>query len=331
MDQTIIPNINSEMDIELQSISAVYKAITAKLQEFIVGNHDLMQLILVALLSEGHILIEGVPGTAKTTIAKSLSLITNCEFRRVQGAVDIQPADVIGVRIYDASTREFALKQGPIFTNILLADELNRMNPKAQSAFIESMSERQVTIDGITMPLPQPFIVIATQNPYEMEGTFPLIEVQRDRFMFSISISHLNPEDELQILKRFSGGQLTWTNYANSIIPIINKESLIRNIKYISTIHIEDPIHLYIRDIVVATRNHPDIWLGASARASISFISGVRALAALHGRRYVIPDDVKWIAPTVLNHRIYLTREAEIEGIRPTDIIQEILETVEVQ
>jgi MoxR-like ATPase len=331
MDQTDDSFKELHPEAEIKALAGYYKTITEKLQEYIIGNQDLIQIILIALLSGGHILIEGVPGTAKTTIAKSIALISGCDFRRVQGAVDIQPSDILGVRIFDSVTREFTLKPGPIFTNILLADELNRMNPKAQGAFIESMSERQVTIDGNTMPLPGPFIVIATQNPYEMEGTFPLIEVQRDRFMFSAVTSHLDPADELEIIKRMSTGQLSWTQFADSISPIINKNTLNNAIKSLSSIRMEDPIHTYIRDIVVATRNHPDVALGASSRASISFVSGVRALAALHGRMYVIPDDVKWIAQTVLMHRIYLTREAEVEGIRTTDIIQEILETIEVQ
>lgn len=331
MDMSDNQHLDSQLDSEIQALSALYKDVTGKIEEYVVGNQVLIKLILIALLSEGHILIEGVPGTAKTTIAKSIALITGCDFRRVQGAVDIQPADIVGVRTYDLISREFILNQGPVFTNILLVDELNRMNPKAQSAFIESMSERQATIDGVTMPLPSPFIVIATQNPYEMEGTFPLIEVQRDRFMFSMTTSHLDPEDELTIIRRASGGQLTWNTFADTITPLIQKDALIRTIKNLSAIHIEDPVHQYIRDIVIATRNHPDVALGASSRASISFVSGARALAALNGRMYVIPDDVKWIARSVLMHRIYLNREAEVEGIRSTEIIQEILETVEVQ
>jgi MoxR-like ATPase len=322
---------NNEPKDEIQILAALYKSVSKKLEDYIVGNQDLIRLILVALLSDGHILIEGVPGTAKTTIAKSIALITGCDFRRIQGAVDIQPSDIIGVRIFDSVTRDFTLKQGPVFTNILLADELNRMNPKAQSAFIESMSERQVTIDGITMPLPNPFMVIATQNPFEMEGTFPLIEVQRDRFMFSMSTTHLDPDDELRIIRKASDGQLNWKNFADSITPVIDPDTLMKSIQNLSTIRIEDPVHQYIRDIVVATRNHPDVALGASSRASLSFIAGVRALAALDGRNYVIPDDIKWIARPVLMHRIYLTRGAEVEGIRSADIIQEILDTIEVQ
>nr|WP_319540108.1 MoxR family ATPase [uncultured Methanospirillum sp.] len=331
MNKTNNHSYHNKDDSTVTILETLSREATKKIQEYIVGNQDLIQLILVALLSNGHILIEGVPGTAKTTIAKSIALITGCDFRRIQGAVDIQPADIIGVRTYDIVSRDFVLKPGPVFTNILLADELNRMNPKAQSAFIESMSERQATIDGETIPLPDPFIVIATQNPYEMEGTFPMIEVQRDRFMFSMDTSHLDSEEELMVIRRASDGKLNWKNYADSISPIIEKETLIQLIKKISDIHIEDPILQYIRDIIIKTRNHPDIALGASSRASISFISGVKSLAALQGREYVIPDDVKWIAQKVLKHRIYLTREAEIEGINPTEIIQEILESVEVQ
>ncbi len=324
-------NTKVNFEDEIAVIASLNTTIQNKLQEFIVGNQDLIQLILVALLSEGHILIEGVPGTAKTTIAKSISKIIGAEFKRVQGAIDIQPTDVIGVRIYDAEKKDFSLKKGPIFTNILLADELNRMNPKSQSAFIESMSENQATIDGITIPLPRPFIVIATQNPYELEGTFPLIEVQRDRFMFSISTAQLGPEEELQIIQRISAGKLSWSDYANSIKTLIEQDALIRFISIVSSIRIEEPINRYIRDIIIATRNHPDVGLGASTRASVAFVQGVKALAALRGRTYVIPDDVKWIARTVLLHRIYLTREAEIEGVKPNDIIQEILDTIEVQ
>lgn len=314
----------------LSSIAGLHTAISEKIGEFIVGNRDLTDLILIALLAEGHILIEGLPGTAKTTLAKAIALITGCEFARIQGAVDLQPADMIGVQIYNQNMGEFSLRKGPIFTNILLADELNRVHPKAQSAFIESMSERQTTIDGITLPLPRPFVVIATQNSFELEGTFPLIEAQRDRFMFSIGISHLNAEEELDIIRRVSGGHLIWNRYADSIRPVTSPDGLLGFIDLVSRIRIEDPVHRYIRDIVIATRNHPDIALGASSRASISFVKGSKGAAALQGRTYVIPDDVKRIAPAVLMHRIFLSREAEIEGLKPADIIREILDSIEV-
>jgi MoxR-like ATPase len=311
-------------------LADLHHKIIKQLSGFIVGNRDLIELICIALLSEGHILIEGLPGTAKTTIAKAIALVTGCEFARIQGAVDLQPADMIGVRIYDPEKREFSLRKGPVFTNVLLADEMNRVHPKAQSAFIEAMSERQATIDGITLQVPRPFIVIATQNSFELEGTFPLIEAQRDRFMFSINISPLNPDEELEVIKRADSGALTWNSFVSTLIPVTSPDRLLELIDMVSQVRMEDPIHRYIRDIIIATRNHPDIGLGASSRASISFVKGSKGAAALDGRSYVIPDDVKKVALPVLMHRLYLTREAEIEGIRPADIIQEILSRVEV-
>lgn len=316
--------------IQLAGISRFHDAIIGKLGTYIVGNSDLLELILIALLSEGHILIEGVPGTAKTTIAKAVALATNCMFDRIQGAVDLQPADLIGVRIYDQATRTFNLRQGPIFTNILLADEINRINPKSQSAFIEAMSEQQATIDGDTYRLPTPFLVIATQNPYELQGTFPLIEAQRDRFMFGLKSGHLGSEDELDLVRRASSGKLDWNDFSDSISLNITRENLLAMIKTVNTIHIGDPVLTYIRDIVVATRENSDIDLGASSRASIAFVRGARAKAAIAKRTYVLPDDVKAIAYEILNHRILLTREAEIEGLSPKDVIRDILGTIEV-
>jgi MoxR-like ATPase len=320
----------SQNEQDFADIVALQQSITAKLNEFIVGNRELIELIIISLLTEGHILIEGVPGTAKTTIAKAIAAITGCEFGRIQGAVDIQPADMIGVRIFDPNTREFNMRKGPVFTNILLADELNRVNPKAQSAFIEIMSERHATIDGITMELPSPFVVIATQNPYEQEGTFPLIEAQRDRFMFSMISTYLGAEDELLVIKRVTAGKLDWNTFALTIKPLSDRDKILQSIKKVAQVRLEDPIHTYIRDIVMATRTHSDIDLGASSRASIALVKGAKGVAAVDGRSYVIPDDVKKIAPSVLLHRIYPTREAELEGIRASDIIREILETVEV-
>ena len=312
------------------ALARLHTAVVSTLSPFIVGNQDLIELILIALIAEGHILIEGLPGTAKTTIAKAIAMVTGCEFARIQGAVDLQPADMIGVRIYDQQSCEFNLRKGPIFTNVLLADEMNRVHPKAQSAFIEAMSERQATIDGITLPVPRPFIVIATQNSFELEGTFPLIEAQRDRFMFSIGISPLSPDEELSVIKRASDGTLTWNRFAETLRPVTSPGCLQAAIDRVSRVRMEDPVHRYIRDIIIATRNHPDIGLGASSRASISFVKGAKGAAALAGRTYVIPDDVKKIALSVLIHRLYLTREAEIEGVRPGDIITDIMGRIEV-
>lgn len=324
-------NWNDDSDrVKISALAGFHAEVVSSLSPFIVGNQELIELILIALLSEGHILIEGLPGTAKTTIAKAIALVTGCEFARIQGAVDLQPADMIGVRIYDQQSCEFTLRKGPVFTNVLLADEMNRVHPKAQSAFIEAMSERQATIDGITLPVPRPFIVIATQNSFELEGTFPLIEAQRDRFMFSIVLSPLSSDEELEVIKRASSGALTWSRFAERLKPVTAPEELQATINKVSEVRMEDPIHKYIRDIIIATRNHPDIGLGASSRASISFVKGGKGAAALAGRTYVIPDDIRKIAQSVLIHRLYLTREAEIEGIRPADIIRDILSRIEV-
>ena len=320
----------TELETEIAKIAQLYSTVNDKIGTFVVGNQKLVDFILVAMLSEGHILIEGVPGTAKTTIAKSIALITGCGFNRIQGAIDLQPTDMIGVRIYDPDKKEFSLRKGPVFTNLLLADEINRVNPKSQSAFIEAMSERQVTIDGITMALPSPFFVIATQNPFEFEGTFPLIEAQRDRFMFGISSAYLSAEEELSIIKRVHSGQLNWDSFAASLTPLLSPEQIKQHIEVTRHVTIEDPVLQYIRDLVVATRTHPDINLGGSSRASIALVTGGKALAALRNRHFVIPDDIKEIAPAVLNHRILISRDAEIGGLTARQVLDEILGKIEV-
>ena len=321
---------DAAIESKILEISRLYAAINQKVEEFVVGNRPLIDSILIALLSEGHILIEGVPGTAKTTIAKSIAIMTGCEFNRIQGAIDLQPADMLGVRIYDQQQKEFILRKGPIFTNILLADEINRVNPKSQSAFIEAMSERQATIDGITMPLPIPFFVIATQNPFEFEGTFPLIEAQRDRFMLSIKSSYLNSDDELSIIRRVHANQLDWDSYSRTIQPLLSPETIRQYVGVVGNITVEEPVLAYIRDLVIATRTHPDIDLGASSRASIALVRGGKGMAAIRNRTYVIPDDIKQIAPAVLGHRILLGRGAEVEGLTVDQVLKEILNKVEV-
>lgn len=320
----------TELKKEIAEISRVSATIHEKLNQFIVGNNDVINLILIALLNEGHILIEGVPGTAKTTIAKSIALITGCSFNRVQGAIDIQPADMLGVRIFDTHKKEFILRKGPVFTNILLVDEINRINPKSQSAFIEAMSERQVTLDGITLPMLSPFFVIATQNPHEFEGTFPLIEVQRDRFMFSIRSDYLSADEELSIIKRANSGQLRWDSFSSTLSPILPMYVLKHYIEVIRQVTIEEPVLQYIRDLVIATRTHPDIELGGSSRASLSLVKGGKTMAALNNRTFVIPDDIKQITKSALSHRIILSRDAEIEGLTRGQVMDEILTKVEV-
>lgn len=315
---------------EIAELSQTYTSINRKLAEFVVGNGQLIDLIMVAMLAEGHILIEGVPGTAKTTIAKSMAVITGCSFNRIQGAIDLQPADMIGVRIFNQEKREFVLNKGPVFTNILLADEINRVNPKSQSAFIEAMSERQATIDGTTLPLPSPFFVIATQNPFEFEGTFPLIEAQRDRFMFNISSAYMNDADELDIIRRVSTGHLDWDQYAATLTPLLSPDLIRHHVSVVSQVAVQEPVLKYIRNLVIATRSHPDVQLGASTRASIALVRGGKGVAALQNRTWVLPDDIKQIAKAVLTHRLILTREAEVEGLNPGSVLDDILSKVEV-
>ena len=326
-----LPRLSAaELKKEIDEISRISRTIHEQLNTFIVGNDEIIDLVLISLLNEGHILIEGVPGTGKTTIAKSIASIIGCTFNRIQGAIDLQPADMLGVRIYDTVKKEFVLWRGPVFTNILLMDEINRINPKAQSAFIEAMSERQVTIDGNTLPLQSPFFAIATQNPHEFEGTFPLIEVQRDRFMFSIRSDYLSAEEELSIIQRAHHGQLDWDAYHRATTPVLTPALLLHYIQVVRQVTMEDPVLAYIRDLIIATRTHPDISLGGSSRASLALVNGSKALAALNSRTYVIPDDIKNIFRSTLSHRIILSREAEIEGLTPAQVLDEIITKVEV-
>lgn len=318
----------SERDVA--PIAKKYQEIKAAVNQYVVGNEGLIRLIAISFLSEGAILIEGVPGTAKTTISKIMAHLLSASFRRVQGAVDVQPADIIGVRIYTRDEDEFVLKKGPIFSNFVLIDEINRLTPKTQSALLEAMSEQQATIDGVTYPLPHPFFVMATQNPYEFEGVFPLVEAQRDRFMFCAPITYLDANDELEVLRRDQAGGLLWKNYVDLLSPSLTLDEIEEMIQTVREVHVEDPVLQYITDLVTATRSHSDVRLGASSRASLSLLRGAKANAALEGRAYVIPDDVKALALPVLRHRLILEREAVIGRISADSIIAEILGVVEV-
>jgi MoxR-like ATPase len=312
----------------IEAIKNAYEEIRATTQQVVVGNQPLIEVIFISMISSGHLLIEGVPGTAKTTVCKIVARLIDYDFKRVQGAVDIQPADIIGVRVYDRNRNEFVLQKGPIFTNFLMVDEINRLTPKTQSALLEALSERQVTIDGITYPLADPYFTIATQNPHESEGTFPLIEAQRDRFMFSTTLTHLNPENELEVLRRERAGELDWRIYRDRIAPIIYPAEVGAMAETIQEIRVDEIVLAYIRDLVLATRSHGDIRLGASSRGSIALLRGSMARAALNGRTYVIPDDVRDLAHPALRHRILLSREAAIAGVTPDQIIDEILESI---
>lgn len=314
----------------IETIANTYRTIDETTRQMVVGNHHLIRAIFVTMISGGHLLIEGTPGTAKTTISKIIARLINYDFKRIQGAVDIQPADIIGVRVYDRNKSEFILQKGPIFADFLMVDEMNRLTPKTQSALLEAMSEGQATIDGETHLLPTQFFVIATQNPHEAEGTFPLIEAQRDRFMFSTVLTHLDAENELEVIRREQAGGLDWRIYHDRIGPVIGPKEVVEMAATVRQIRIDESVMAYIRDLVTATRLHSDIRLGASSRASIAFVRGSRVLAALNGRDYVIPDDVRELAHPVFRHRLLLTREATITGLAVDAVIDEILDSVEV-
>jgi MoxR-like ATPase len=321
---------NNNLTERIKAIADAYEKIRTVSKQMVVGNQPIIELIFITMISGGHLLIEGVPGTAKTTICKTIARLVDYDFKRIQGAVDIQPADIIGVRIYDRNKGEFVLQKGPIFTNFLMVDEINRLTPKTQSALLEAMSEGQTTIDGITYPLADPYLTIATQNPYDAEGTFPLIDAQRDRFMFSAALTHLDAENELEVIRRERAGELNWNTYHDRVTPILIPAEVKAMTATVSEVRVDEKVLEYMRDIILATRSHSDIDLGASSRASIAFLRGSRVLAAIEGRDYVIPDDVRALALPVLRHRIRLTREATITRIRPDMVINEILESVEV-
>lgn len=315
---------------EIKDIASVCAQVREITGSYIVGNQNLVETILIGVLSDGHVLIEGVPGTAKTTIVKLVSIMLGCESRRLQCAVDTQPSDIIGIRIWNQRDNEFEFKRGPVFTNIMLIDEINRLPPRSQSAFIEAMSERQVTVDGRGIKLNKPFFTIATQNPFEQEGTFPLIEAQKDRFMFSINSKYLDADDELEIISREQKGSLNWSFISDKVKPLLSAEKIDSGAEAVKEINVEPPVLEYMRDIIVATRKHGDVRLGASSRGSIALLRGSKALAAINGRTYVTPDDVKAVAHRVLQHRIILKYESEISSITTADVIDQILGTIEV-
>lgn len=317
-----------ESRIDLTALKATVDQIKEEVHKLVVGQEDMLELLIAALLADGHVLIEGVPGVAKTLTAKILSRIISVDFSRIQFTPDLMPSDVLGTSIFNLKTSEFEFKKGPIFSNLILIDEINRAPAKTQAALFEVMEERQISMDGEVYSMPPPFLVLATQNPIEQEGTYRLPEAQLDRFIFKIEVNYPKLSEEIALLKGLH--QRNNKNDLSLIQPVLSAEQLQEYRSKISEVRLEDEIISYIAQIVEKTRNHHDLYLGGSPRASIAIMTTSKAYAAMNGRDFVTPDDVKKMAAPVLRHRIMLTAEKEMEGSTPDRIIKEIVESVEV-
>jgi MoxR-like ATPase len=299
--------------------------VLANVGEVIVGKSEVTELMLVALLCEGNVLVEDVPGVGKTVLARSLAKSLGCDFRRIQCTPDLLPSDVTGVEIYDQATGVFEFRPGPIVTNIVLVDEINRATPRTQSALLEAMQEQQITVDMDTIPLPRPFLLLATQNPIELEGTFPLPEAQLDRFLLRLRLGYPSEDEEGTILVRFQQ-----ESPMESLTSITESQELLKLQKLCRQIFVEESIRNYIVEIIRATRTHADIKLGATPRASLGLHLAAQTLAAIRGRNYVIPDDVKYLAVPTLAHRLIAKTEARLRGHSTEDIVKDIISTVPV-
>lgn len=321
--------MNFESRIDLQDLNEAISAIKSEIGKIIVGQHTTIELLLTAILADGHVLVEGVPGVAKTLTAKLLAKTINTEFSRIQFTPDLMPSDVLGTSIFNPKLANFEFMKGPIFSNIILVDEINRAPAKTQSALFEVMEERQATIDGTTYPMSSPFIVIATQNPVEHEGTYRLPEAQLDRFLFKIVVGYPTAEQEVEVLR----GHHLRKNMAEAIAAItaiLQPQQLTELRAKTHQVHVEDKLLEYIAQIILQTRNNKSLFLGASPRASVALLNSSKALAAIRGRDFVTPEDVQALAPAVLRHRIILMPEREMEGATPDDIVAQLLQKVEV-
>ncbi len=303
----------------------IAERVIENVERVIVGKREAVEKVLVAMVSRGHVLIEDVPGMGKTTMAKAFAQSIGCEFRRIQFTPDLLPSDIAGVSIYNQKTGEFEFRPGPIMAQIVLADEINRATPKSQSALLEAMEERQVTTDGITHKMADPFLVLATQNPIEYEGTFPLPESQLDRFFMRITLGYVDREAELEIID----SQLT-SHPLESIEQVIDVVDLLQIQEEAKAVYVDQRVREYIVDIVRLTRDHSDIYLGASTRAGLALFRGAQAMAALRGRDYVVPDDVKSLAGEVLAHRLIVSPAARIRNLDTRDTVEEILDSLPV-
>ncbi|MEZ4838531.1 AAA family ATPase [Flavobacterium sp.] len=333
MEENQIPsqpeeNVNFESRIDLKPLQESIQAIKEELNTVIVGQHKMIDQLLVAILSNGHVLLEGVPGVAKTITAKLLAKTLSIGFSRIQFTPDLMPSDILGTSVFDLKKSEFEFKKGPVFSNLILIDEINRAPAKTQAALFEVMEERQITIDGTTYAMTAPFLVIATQNPIEQEGTYRLPEAQLDRFLFKINIDYPKLEEEITILQKEHA--LLSDNKLSNIKTLLTAEDIKQFQVVVKQVLVEPNLLEYIAKLVVNTRENGFLYLGASPRASIAILNAAKGFAALRGRDFVTPEDIKEAAIPVLQHRVIVTPEREMEGITSKEIIQQIIESIEI-
>lgn len=319
---------NFESRVNLTQLTDSVEKIKSELSNYLVGQTQLVDYLMIALLANGHVLIEGVPGVAKTLTAKLVAKSIHADFKRIQFTPDLMPSDITGTSIYNTKTNEFEFKKGPLFTNIALADEINRAPAKTQAALFEAMEERQITVDGKTYPLEAPFMVLATQNPVEQEGTYRLPEAQLDRFLFKLSVQYPSLEEEIIILQK-AHTQSTQIDFSK-IQAVLQKDD-VKNLRdTVSKVLVEEHLFKYMAQIVSNTRQNPSLYLGASPRASIAILNAAKACACLRGRDFVSPDDIKYVAVPVLRHRAVLTPEKEMEGITCDAVIKQLIDKIEI-
>jgi MoxR-like ATPase len=315
----------------LADVHVAFSRLREGLDTVILGQAQMKERVLACLLAGGHGLIEGAPGTGKTLLALALSRLLGCRFRRIQFTPDLMPVDLVGTSIFDPKTHEFTFQPGPVFTDVLLADEVNRTTPRTQSALLEAMQERAATVDGIRRPISPVFFVLATQNPVEYEGTYPLPGAQKDRFLLKIEVDYPAAEDELAMLRSYGQGRTLHDEVLATLGPVLDTAHLLAAIRSVaSQVRVEEKLLAYVRDVVAATRADEGVQLGAGPRASLALLASARALSALRGRDFVTPDDVKEIAPAVLAHRVTLSPEAEMEGLDLEAVVRRIFERTEV-
>jgi len=329
--EELIPDNKPEEQRNYSEISEVMDfgfRIKSEIHKVIIGMDDTIDMLIVGLLTNGHILLEGVPGIAKTLLVKLLANILNMEYKRIQFTPDLMPSDVIGTNIYNMKSASFNFRKGPVFSNIILADEINRAPAKTQSSLFEVMEERQVTVDGETYKMKYPLYVIATQNPIEQEGTYKLPEAQLDRFLFRLKIGYPSIEEENLILSRFKSD--FFNKLEQKVEKLFGPEDILRLTNITEKVYIKDELLNYISQLIQHTRDNPNIFLGASPRASIAIMRSSKAYAATHGRDFVTPDDIQKVANPVLNHRLILTPEREIEGVNTAEVINDIIKKIEV-